>query len=465
MLNKYIDSIKNQIITSTCELIQIPSVHTESDDVFMPFGENCSKALEYILELAEKLGFRTKNVDGYCGYVEFGEGDDLMGIIGHLDVVPEGENWTYPPFSANIVNEKIYGRGSIDDKGPVISALYAMKAVMDNFTVHKRVRLILGLNEERDWKCINYYKEHEEIPSFGFSPDADFPCIYAEKALLNVHLKQKYISNNCITISDIDYKNNAMNVVPKFCSVTLLLDEDINKDKCIEELNDIISRYGFSMEVSFESENSIIIKSYGTQAHAAHPNLGKNAISTLIIVLNDFFNLHSICIELLSNFSRYIHMQYNGADLNMDYSDESGKLTLNVSRFYLENNELTISMNLRIPVHTSIDVIKNRFQEFCKDVPFKVEFDGEKASLYIPKDNHLVSTLCRIFNEITGETKEPIAIGGATYARAFPNCVSFGANMPGDKDMCHQIDEYISIDNLILSCKIYANAIYELTKS
>ncbi len=146
MINKYIESHKNEIIQKTQELIQIPSVISTSTNPLKPFGESINNALEYMLQLGKSLGFRTKNMDGYCGYIEFGEGKEIIGIIGHLDVVPEGDNWTHPPFSGTIVDNKIYGRGSIDDKGPVISSLYAMKAVADNFQLHKRVRLILGLN-------------------------------------------------------------------------------------------------------------------------------------------------------------------------------------------------------------------------------------------------------------------------------------------------------------------------------
>lgn len=195
MINKYIDNIKDDIITSTCKIINIPSVLEKSDNPLMPFGENCNKALEYVLNLGRELGFRVKNINGYCGYIEFGEGSDLVGIIGHLDVVPSGDGWTFPPFNATIKDGKIYGRGSIDDKGPVIASLYAMKTVADNLKIRKRVRLILGLNEENDWKCINYYKSHEELPSVSFSPDANFPCIYAEKHILSVLIKQNYRSN------------------------------------------------------------------------------------------------------------------------------------------------------------------------------------------------------------------------------------------------------------------------------
>lgn len=277
MFGEYIESIKDQIITSTCELIKIPSVNSNTNDSSMPFGKPCNDALEYVLNLANSLGFRTKNIDGYCGYVEFGNGDELMGIIGHLDVVPSGENWSYPPFSATISNNKIYGRGAIDDKGPVIASLYAMKAVMDNFKINKRVRLILGLNEEMAWKCIDYYKEHEEIPNFGFSPDADFPCIYAEKALLNVHLKQNYSSNvnDKIIISSIDYGNNAMNVVPKFCKVKLFMDNSINVETCIHNLEQIVNTYSYSIKIEKEDDNYITLTSSGISAHSAHPELRK----------------------------------------------------------------------------------------------------------------------------------------------------------------------------------------------
>ncbi len=131
MINKYIEEHKNEIITKVQELIQIPSVISDSSNPLHPFGEPINRALEYMLNLGKTLGFRTKNIDGYCGYIEFGEGEELIGIIGHLDVVPEGNNWSHPPFSGEIADNKIYGRGAIDDKGPVISSLYAMKAIME----------------------------------------------------------------------------------------------------------------------------------------------------------------------------------------------------------------------------------------------------------------------------------------------------------------------------------------------
>ena len=466
MLNDYIKTNKDEMIQKLQELIQIPSVYSESKNPLMPFGENANKALEYMLDLGNQLGFKTKNIDGYCGYIEFGEGKEMLGIIGHLDVVPSGDNWTYPPFSASIFDNKIYGRGAIDDKGPVIASLYAMKYVLDYCKVNKRVRLILGLNEENDWKCIDYYKAHEESPTIGFSPDADFPCIYAEKSILTPYLSMDYSTQNApITIQEIDCNHNAINVVPKICSTILKIDSTLHMDILIKNIKQIIKKYDFEIDIYKIDDEEVKLTSHGIGAHAAHPDLGINAISRLIIVLDEVFKTYDIFIALFDFFTKYIYTDYDGKRLGINDKDESGSLTLNVGNMTLENNILKIGFNLRIPIHTSIEHIENTFLECLSDyknITYKKV--GSKPALYIPKDNYLVKTLCDIYNEEANSYLEPIAIGGATYARAFDNCISFGANLPGQKDMCHQTDEFISIDNLLFACKVYAKAICELGK-
>ncbi|MEE0865403.1 MAG: dipeptidase PepV [Clostridia bacterium] len=467
MLDNYINNLKDEIIRSTQELIKIPSVYNTSNNPSIPFGENVNKALEYTLELGKKLGFRTKNLDGFCGYIEFGEGEEVLGIIGHLDVVPEGEGWTFPPFSATISDGKIFGRGAIDDKGPVIASLYAMKAVMDNCKVHKRVRLILGLNEERNWKCIKHYKEVEEMPTFAFSPDADFPCIYAEKSILNCSIDMNYPENNNskIKIKEVNCNNNALNVVPKFCSTILEIDSSkMSMDELIKFSKKIIDENNCEIDIHKISNDEVKLISHGVQAHGAHPDLGVNAISRLIIILDKIFKHYNTPIEILEYFDNYIGTDFSGKTLNIDFEDETGKLTLNVGRFSLENSKIKIEMNLRIPVQTLPNIINEKFLESInKYTNLNYNTISLAPALYVPKNNLLVKTLCDIFNKFTNQNCEPIAIGGGTYAKAFKNCVSFGANFPGHKDMCHQTDEYIEIDNLILCSKIYTEAIIALT--
>lgn len=467
MIENFIKDNQENMIKHLQELIQIPSVYSESKNPLMPFGENANKALEYMLNLGKQLGFKTKNVDGYCGYIEFGEGKEMVGIIGHLDVVPSGDNWTYPPFSGTVFDNKIYGRGAIDDKGPVVASLYAMKYVLDNCKVNKRVRLILGLNEENDWKCMDYYKAHEEAPSIGFSPDADFPCIYAEKSILTPYFSMDYSENSSpISIKELDCNQNAINVVPKICHVVLKIAPSLSMNDFIKNIKEICNNYDFEIDTYKLNDEEVKLTAHGIGAHAAHPDLGINAISRLVIILNDLFKAYTITNPLFDFFANYINTEYDGKSLGMNYKDESGSLTLNVGDISLENGILKIGLNLRIPIHTPIEEVENKFLTVLADYP-KITYtkSSSKPGLYIPKDNYLVKTLCDIYNEEANSYLEPIAIGGATYARAFDNCISFGANLPGQKDMCHQTDEFISIDNLLFACKVYTKAICELGKN
>ncbi len=357
--------------------------------------------------------------------------------------------WTSFPFEAEIRDNKIFGRGTIDDKGPVISSLYAMKAVAEKMKINKRVRLILGLNEETNWECINYYKRNEEMPTIGFSPDADFPCIYAEKGVLAVKVEHNYMIDGC-EILDISSGDNPINVVPKSCSIRL-------------KVNDLSFMQNFKntegVHIEKISEDTIKIVASGISAHAAHPDLGDNAITKLFMYLGD----NSYINDLKENgFFEIQNPNYLGG---MSTTDESGVLTSNIGIVKYENGKLKLYTNLRVPVETNFDKIKDCYEKLKVNIPgLEYNINHANSKLYVDKDSYLIRTLTNIFNEETGRNDEPIAIGGATYARAFNNCVSFGMTMPGDKDMCHQVDEYIDIDKLIISTKIYARAIYELAK-
>lgn len=464
MISKFLEDNKDEILNNICALIKIPSVSLESEaSEGMPFGKNCNDALNYFLNLASSMGFKTKNIDGYCGYVEFGEGEELLGIIGHLDVVPAGDGWTKcNPFEPTIQDGKLYGRGAIDDKGPVMASLYAMKYIKDNIPVNKRVRLILGLNEEVSWKCINYYKLHEEAPTLGFSPDADFPVIYAEKGFLNCYISQQYESFSDIKITSL-VCDNAINIVPKYAEANLQLN-NINLDDFVNEFENLVTDYNFHVELQKLSESEIKIISNGVEAHSAHLDLGVNALSRLLIILNDLLSIHNSKIDILAYFAKYINTTLYGENLGIDVEDESGKLTLNASNIKFENNQIILGLNLRIPVTIYPAITKQKVIDSILDYPnLELKFDDEKPALYVPKNDNLVTTLCSIFNEVTGQNAEPITCAGATYARAFKNVVSFGCNMPGNVDMCHKADEFINIKDLFTSIEIYIKAIKKLT--
>lgn len=450
MFDELIDKNKENILNTLSELIKFNSVSIENDSNENPFGKTCTDVLNYTLGIAKSMGFKTKNIDNYCGYIEFGEGNELVGIIGHLDIVPAQieDGWTTPPFVPSIRDGKIFGRGSIDDKGPVVASLYAMKAIMDTAKVSKRVRLILGLNEEKSWKCIEHYKLCEEWPTIGFSPDANFPGIYAEKGIMSIELKNDFGIKD-FKILDINCNNNAINVVPKYCSITLQ-----GPDISLESTDNI--------KVVYENK-TIKIESFGVSAHAAHPELGDNAITNLVkYLLNNF--------EFSSNYLEYL---YNNGVFDLtspkflgnEVKDETGILTSNIAVLEYSDGKLILKINLRVPCSYKLDDILNKYKTFNKIYPnFSTLLLNKQEPLYIEKNNYLVKTLVDVFNKKTNQNAEAISIGGGTYARAFKNFISFGAVMPGDKDMCHQVDEFVDIDKLILSSKIYADAIYTLAK-
>lgn len=298
-----------------------------------------------------------------------------------------------------------------------------MKAVMDNCKVNKRVRLILGLNEENDWKCINYYKQHEESPTIGFSPDADFPCIYAEKTILTSYLKMNYkdFLNKDIIITNINCNNNPLNVVPKFCSCILKINiNNISMDNFIHTIKSILTKLNYEIDIyKIDSEN-IKLTSHGIQAHGAHPDLGINAISRLIIALDEIFKQYKINIEFFDFFNKFINTEYYGESLNINFEDESGKLTLNVGNFSLQNKILQIGMNIRVPINTPIVDVGNKFLKSLSNY-IDVDFDTPNylPHLYVPKNNYLVQTLCKIYNEETISNLEPIAIGRSNFCKSF----------------------------------------------
>ncbi len=466
MFKEFVKNNRENIINTVSDLVEFKSVSNETGDENMPFGEECKKALEYTLNLGEKLGFRTKNIDGYCGYIEFGEGDELVGIIGHLDVVPADINdgWTSDPFKTEIRNNKLYGRGTIDDKGPVVASLYAMKAVAYNCKINKRVRLILGLNEEKAWKCMKRYKETEEFPTIGFSPDANFPAIYAEKGILSIGITNEFHLDN-FEIVEINCNENALNVVPKYVSITLKY-TGTNSMPIFEESEDI--------KIETTSDNIVKIISTGVASHAAHPELGKNAIANLVKYLLKYFkneylqtliNLGIFEIESPEFLSRQdiaYATEFNDVSI---IQDESGILTSNVARLEFKDNKLSIKINLRVPVKTKLDDIILQYKRLSNIFEnIKVEVLSKQDPLFVDKESFLVSKLIDIYNKATATKKEAIAIGGGTYARAFDNCIAYGPTMPNEEDMCHQVDEYIDIDTLMLATEIYCEAIFELAK-
>ena len=444
LIKQKVMELQNEMITSIIDSVKIPSVISEAKEGY-PFGENIDKALRHTLQLCESLGFKTVYKDGYYGYAEIGEGEELIGILGHLDVVPEGEldSWQYPPYEGVIKDGKLYGRGTQDDKGPTIAAIYAVKALMDlGIKFDKRVRFIFGTDEENLWRCIQKYSENgEEIPAYGFTPDSKFPMINAEKGLLQALL----VSDEG---SEVNLKlGNAFNSVP---------DKAAYNDIKLEEIKSELDKLGFEYTTN---ENGICVVGTGVHSQVSDLKDAKNAIARLCIALNKV-GINSKAIDFIAEV---IGEDANANNIVKDCRDDvSGNLTFNIGKLDLNQDKQVISVDIRIPVTFEKEVVVNNLTEKAKAYGLGYEeFDWLK-SIYVPADNFLVKTLRKIFEEETGLDSTPLSSGGATYARALDNCVAFGSVFPNSPKTEHQPNEYVLIDDLMHAAQIYGLAVYEL---
>ena len=461
---KLVESYKEDIIKSTQEIVQIKSVE-DKEISGMPFGEGPYKALEYMLNLSEKMGFRTENLDGYAGEAEFGQGEEAIGILVHLDVVPEGDGWSYPPYGGEIHDGKIYGRGTIDDKGPAIAALYAMKALKESqINLNRKIRIIFGTNEETGWGCMKYYFKHKKPPTMAFTPDADFPVIYAEKGIIVFDLVKiiKTNSSSNIILKSIN-GGNAANMVPDYCEAILQV-KDSKKIK--ERLDKYLQQKNYTISIEM-NENIVKIVAKGISAHGSTPEKGCNAISCLMDFLGCLMDEKCDISDFIKIYNEKIGFKHHGENIGCSfYDDESGKLNFNPGIIKFNGEEISLTINIRYPINSSAKEVYEGIRSSlrCTGISL-IEGTEDMRPLYVHKNNFLVQTLMKVYREQTGDMEsKPITIGGGTYARAMDNAVAFGPMFPGQKDVAHQKDEYISIEHLMNVTKLYANALYELAK-
>ena len=426
------------------ELVRIPSVCDEGGGGY-PFGEAVDRALRVALRIAGDLGFKTHyGVGGYYGYAETGEGAEMLGILGHLDVVPPGklEDWERDPFDPVERDGMLFGRGTQDDKGPMLAALYAAKALMDaGVKFNKRVRFIFGTDEETLWRCINRYKEKEELPGMGFSPDSRFPVTYAEKGLLQLRLEG--VNESGLRLSS----GSAFNAVPD--SITYTSDRQ-------EDLVSMLDELGFAYQ---RKEGGIEVK--GKAAHAIVAEEGINAIARLCLAL------HAIGVEskTIQFIAEEIGEDPFGARIFGECADApSGVLKFNVGKIELDQVE-QLSIDARIPVTVPKEEVVAKLSAAADRYGLEYkEFDW-LAPLYLPLDHFVVTTLMKVYQQYSGDSvTEPRSSGGATYARAMPNCVAFGALTHDEPLTEHQANERAVLKNLYKAMEIYAHAIYELTR-
>jgi len=450
---------KEDLLKDLFELLSVRSILGTDITEETPFGSGPREALDLILSFGERDGYKTKLVENKAGHIEVGQGEELFGILGHVDVVPVVEaDWTSHPFKPEIRDGKIFARGSLDDKGPTMAAYYAVK-LLDKLGVkwNKRVRVIVGSDEETGFRCVEAYFKHEEQPASGFTPDAMFPLVYAEKARATFDHKLKFVSED----GEYNYKlvkfngGQVLNMV--IASAKAELEGEVADIK--EKFEQFLEQEKLEGEV--EGENTIKLTLKGKAAHGSTPQYGVNAATKLAEFLstlgldNNGKNFVNYIVEKLAN-------DPFGEKLGINYADdEMGEATYNygILDYDLEKKAAVVSTDCRHPKKFDlIDRLKG-----VKEDNIDIEVTSTKEAHYVPKDDELVTILMDVYKKHTGDTKnDAFVLGGGTYARCLKKGVAFGLLFPGKEDTMHQANEYLEVEDLLLATAIYAEGIYKL---
>jgi predicted dipeptidase len=441
MIEKLDDLIinkKSEFFHDLKEIIDIPSVNSESGEY--PFGENIDKVLKKTLSICEKLGFKTY-YNKYYGYAEIGEGEELVGVLGHLDVVPAGNlgDWETEPFNMIIKDGYVYGRGVQDDKGPLLASIYAIKLLDEiGYKFKKRIRVIFGTDEELLWRGIEKYKENEEIPKISFTPDSKFPLVYAEKGLLQLKIYSEEQSHLKLI------GGNALNSVP----------DEIEIDN-IDKLKDEMDKLGY--EYLIRNGKIVVL---GKSTHAKDTEKGINAIERILIALKNIGQTSNLINFVVNEIGED---PYARKIFDECKDEDSGYLKFNIGKINIDRNYQEIGVDIRIPVTIKKEFVLEKLREKTNKYNLKIEEIDWLQPVYFSKEHFLYKILLETYREETKDfTSKPISSGGATYARALDNCIAFGATFPNGESTEHKPNEKAKVEDLIKSIKIYAKAIYKI---
>lgn len=458
-IDALIDGWQEEIFERMKAWIGVNSVGVPSDAPDAPFGEGVRKALDLFLADAASMGFETHDCDGYAGHAQFGEGEKTMGVLAHLDIVPAGEGWTQNPFGGEIVGGKCFGRGTMDDKGPLLGALYALRAVKEaGVKLRHGVRIIAGCDEETGMSDMRYYASKLPMPDYGFSPDAEYPLINIEKGGAHIALNAGLLPSDSKGIKVYAlHAGERANVVPPLATAEVGCDD-------ISALSDKLraieaAHAGFKLEAAKGNWGRAVITATGVGAHASLPHLGVNAAGMLLIALKELG-----AADKIAALADAIGMEGDGKSLGIAQADElSGALTCNLGLLRYDGEKLEALLDIRYPLCAAEDKLVWAAAAVLNPQGIDVKLAGGHPPLHVPADSEIVTGLMQVYRDMTGDADaKPLAIGGGTYSRMMPNTVAFGICFPGDDDPVHMPDEFVYVDKFMLSIKIMARAIVKL---
>lgn len=465
MFNDYLDLQKQEMIDNLIKLVEIPSIASAPEEN-MPFGKNVDDALSMVASLAKSMGFKAKNL-GSCTEIIFGKNtSEKVYIAGHVDVVPAGDGWTGSPFQLAIRDGKMYGRGVLDDKGPSIAALYALKAIKElGYKPKVQIRLILGGNEENGMSDLADYIEKAGLPDYALTPDSGFPIINAEAGVLQGVFEAESADETGDVRLVSFHGGTAFNSVPDICRAVIEITEDRQK-----EVKPLLSSRSFKA-TDFEyyfNDNMLCMTFFGVSAHGSVPEKGDNACIKAAEFVKELLKASGSENSYISFITEYFSGDTEGKKLGLDCKDEIiGPLSVNVGICdYDAGRKSRIALDLRLPIKADAEAIEKKLSEIAKTGKMKYQREDFLESTYIPEDSDFLKKLAECYEEVTGKKSRFIAARGATYAKCFKGRgVAFG---PIDEESreeggnMHSADEYFSVDAFCNLAKIYALSIYKL---
>ncbi len=447
-INALIEGYREEFVRTLQEWVRIPSVKG-TPEAGAPFGREIGRMMEKAMQTAAKMGFRVRAFDGYACDATLGNAPEVLGVLGHLDVVPTGDGWSRPPFSGEIEDGRIYARGTNDDKGPTLAALFAMKAIREAGVPLKRsIRLIMGGDEECDWECMRYYAAHADMPEIGFSPDASFPLINTEKGMVDFEMRFPAAGDG-LRILQMS-TGERPNVIAGESRALL---------EGGAELAERIRAYAGETGLDYRAEvtpEGVWVTATGISGHSAYPTGKRSAIGMMLKLLAALGAQGGI-----ATLAAAVGLESNGQSLGCACEDEiSGPLTNNLGILRLEDGEWYGTLDFRCPVNADQEKLKAACAAHLPGIRLHVSV--QKPPHHVPADSELVKALLAAYEEETGLPGEAMSTGGGTYAKVLKQGVAFGAVFPGEEELAHLANEYESIDSLMKAMKIYANALLRL---
>ena len=461
-LEAYIESKKEDMLRDLMRLVRIDS-QRQAEKPGMPFGEGPARVLAEASDLMEQYGLKVRNYDNYVVTGDFGPEERQLDILAHLDVVPVSDNWTVTaPFEPLVRDGRIYGRGTSDDKGPAIAALYAIRAVKDlGLPLRRGVRLILGSDEECGSSDLEYYYSREKEAPCSFTPDADFPLINLEKARLQKSFSAKVIVQKGEPGVESFAAGTKVNVVPDqaVCVITGPDPEAVRAAAagCGEKT-------GAAFTVEPEKDGRLRITARGKASHAMMPEGGINAATALLELLAglDLGDAPSaLLIRSLHDVFPHGITDGRGQGIAMA-DDKSGALTLNAGIITLENGELSGTLDLRIPLCGTDENVTKILDDRLTGAGFTPDDSVIVPAHYVPEDSAFVKTLLAAYEEHFGEKAEPLYTGGGTYVHHLERGVAFGCAREGVDNHMHGGDEFMETEVFLKSSVLFADVIMRL---